>query len=244
METQNYNKEFKIKNATVDNEARTIKGIFSTMVEDRHGEVVDQLGWNLKEYMLNPVILFGHDHSKPAIGKAVDLNISQNGLEGTIEFAETPLAKEIFSLYAGGYMSAFSCGFRNDLYEYDTEKDEVILRQNTLYEISCVNVPANAYALAKSKGLELKEVANPLGKLEIAKKVDTTETAKAVEVETKANAEVVDKKEAIAQLTTVVEKSLAEVNTTKAKSKDEVIVSLVNKAVKSLLATKKTVKHY
>lgn len=230
MEQTNYAKEYKLSIKSVDLNTRTIKGVFSTMVEDRHGEIVDQLGWNLKEYMLNPVVLFGHDHNKPAIGKAIELTLGQNGLEGTIEFAETPLAKEVFSLYEGGYMSAFSCGFRNDVYEYDTEADQVILRSNTLYEISCVNVPANAYALAKAKGLNLKEVANPLGKLEIAKKVGG-EVAPS------------DKQEAIEQVVTVVEKSLAEVDTTKAKSRNDIMVSLVNKAVKSLLLTKKAVKN-
>jgi HK97 family phage prohead protease len=243
MTQTNYAKEYKIKNATVDTEARTLKGVFSTMVEDRHGEVVDQLGWNLKEYMLNPVVLFGHDHNRPSIGKVVELAVTQNGLEGVIEFADTPLAKEIFSLYAGGYMSAFSCGFRNDVYEYDTENDKVVLRNNTLYEVSCVNVPANAYALAKSKGLELKEIANPLGKLEIA---TATVGAESV-VEKSIDAKVVapsDVKEATEQIKTVVEKSLAEVGNTKAKTKDEMLVALVNKAVKSLLATKRTVKNY
>lgn len=230
----NLNKELKIKISNVDEENRIISGVFSTMVEDRHGEKVDQLGWKLAEYMLNPVILFGHDHSRPSIGKCLSLAITQNGLEGAIQFADTPFALEIFSLYKGGYMSAFSCGFRNELYEYDTEADEVILRENTLYEISCVNVPANAYALAKSKGLELKEVANPLGALrEIAKKqVDSVSVTPKDTIEVKA------------EIVEVVAKALETVPTTKAKSKKELSISLVNKALKSLVAKKMGTKYY
>lgn len=228
-------KQLHFKLATVDKANRIINGVFSTMAEDRHGEVVDQLGWNLKEYLLNPVVLFGHDHSKPAIGKAVNLSITQNGLEGSIQFAETPLALEIFSLYEGGYMSAFSCGFRNDLYEYNTDEDKVVLRENTLYEISCVNVPANAYALAKSKGLELKEVANPLGKLEIAKKVGGADDKPKVVSEK----EVDELKEEVKE---IVAKAIDTVPTSKMKSKKELAIALVNKACKNLVAKKMATK--
>lgn len=230
-------KQLHFKLATVDKENRIINGVFSTMAEDRHGEVVDQLGWNLKEYLLNPVVLFGHDHSKPSIGKAINLSITQNGLEGAIQFAETPLALEIFSLYEGGYMSAFSCGFRNDLYEYNTEEDKVVLRENTLYEISCVNVPANAYALAKSKGLELKEVANPLGKLEIAKKVGGADDKPKVVVSEK------EADELKAEVQETVAKAIESVSTVKAKSKKELAIALVNKACKSLVDKKKAIKN-
>lgn len=235
MEQTNYQKELKFKVASVDKANRIIKGVFSTMAEDRHGEVVDQLGWNLKEYMLNPVVLFGHDHNRPAIGKAINLGLGQNGLEGEIQFAETPFALEIFSLYEGGYMSAFSCGFRNDLYEYNTEEDKVVLRENTLYEISCVNVPANAYALAKSKGLELKEVANPLGKLEIAKKVGGTDDKPKVVSEK-------DVDDLKAEVQEIVAKAIDKVPTVKIKSKKELAIALVNKACKSLVAKKMATK--
>jgi HK97 family phage prohead protease len=237
MEQTNYQKELKFKVASVDKEQRIIKGVFSTMAEDRHGEVVDQLGWNLKEYMLNPVVLFGHDHNRPAIGKALNLLVGQSGLEGEIQFAETPFAQEIFSLYEGGYMSAFSCGFRNDVYEYNTEEDKVVLRENTLYEISCVNVPANAYALAKAKGLELKEVANPLGKLEIAKKVGG-EDVKPKDVVSEKEAD-----ELKAEITEVVAKAIEAVPTAKVKSKKDLAIALVNKACKSLVAKKMATKN-
>lgn len=237
MEQTNYAKEYKLNIKNVNKETRTLSGVFSTMVEDRHGEIVDQLGWDLKEYMLNPVVLWGHDHSKPAIGKAVSLQITQNGLEGELEFAETPLAMEVFSLYEGGFMSAFSCGFRNDIYEYDQENDKVILRKNTLYEISCVNVPANAYALAKAKGLNLKEVANPLGKLEIAKKVGG-ESVKPKDAVTEDEVEKVK-----AEVQEVVAKAIEAVPTAKIKTKKELAIALVNKACKSLVAKKMATKN-
>ena len=239
MEAQTtYQKSIYFKLKAIDESQRIISGVFSTPAEDRHGEIVDQKGWDLKEYLLNPVILFGHDHSRPAIGRALELSISDAGLEGRIQFAETPFAQEIFSLYKGGYMSAFSCGFRNDLYEYNTETDEVVLRENTLFEISCVNVPANAYALAKSKGLELKEVANPLGKIqEIAK--TTTEVITEEKSEEVTKEEVAEAKEEVKE---IVSKAL-ETTETKGRNKQDIAISLVNQAFKALLKKKSGIKN-
>lgn len=165
-------KELFFKAQKIDEEKYTIEGVFSTGAEDRHGEIIDQNGWNIKEYMQNPVILFGHDQWTPAIGKTLELNKDGNGnLAGKIQFAveEYELAKTIFNLYKGGFMRAFSVGFMNNKYEVDEENDVLILKENTLYEISCVNVPANAMALAATKGIDvtpLKKIESEIEKIE------------------------------------------------------------------------------
>lgn len=145
----------------VDEEKYTIRGIFSTGDVDRHGEKIEQQGWRLEEYKKNPVILFAHDQWQPAVGKCVEIFINAAGqLEGVIQFAveEYELAKTLFNLYKGGFMSAFSVGFRNEKYEVDQENDVIILKENTMFEISCVNVPANAMALAKSHGIDMSKI--------------------------------------------------------------------------------------
>ncbi len=150
---------FRIK--SVDEEKFIINGVFSTGGEDRHGEIVDQTGWKLEEYKSNPVVLFAHDHYQPAVGKCIDIGMDGSGnLTGSIQFAakEYDFAMTLFKLYAGGFMRAFSVGFMNNVYEIDQENDNVILRDNTLYEISCVNVPANAMALAYSKGIDVEPI--------------------------------------------------------------------------------------
>ena len=156
---------FKVKE--VDDEKYIIKGIFSTGGEDRHGEIIDQAGWDTKDYMTNPVILFAHDQWTPAIGKAVELGVDGNGnLAGAIQFAaeEFELAKTIFNLYKNGFMRAFSVGFMNNKYEVNEDDETLILKENTLYEISCVNVPANAMALANSKGIDTKPIKQAIKK--------------------------------------------------------------------------------
>lgn len=165
---------FQIK--AINKEEYIIEGVFSTAGTDRHGEIIDQKGWKLEEYMSNPVILFAHDQWTPAVGKAVEIKIDGNGnLAGKIKFAveEYELAKTLFNLYAGKYMRAFSVGFMNEVYEVDQEKDVIILKENVLYEISCVNVPANSMALAKSKGINtepLKNLGKKVEKAEITNK--------------------------------------------------------------------------
>jgi uncharacterized protein len=150
-------KQLLVELKAISDENYTIKGVFSTADEDRHGEIVDQKSWQLDDYLKNPVILFGHDHNQPAIGKAVNLFFNAEGnLEGEIQFAakEYDFAKTIYQLYKGGFMRAFSVGFQNEVVEYDDAENKVTLKRNNLFEISCVNVPANQLALAKSKGID------------------------------------------------------------------------------------------
>jgi|SRR6185369_3088582 len=152
----------------IDDENHIIRGVFSTADEDRQGEIVDQKSWQLDDYLKNPVILFAHDHSQPAIGKALSLGFNSDGnLEGEIQFAakEYDFANTIYKLYKGGYMRAFSVGFQNEVTEVD-QQDQVTLKQNTLFEISTVNVPANALALAKSKGIDTSSLEKHLNQKE------------------------------------------------------------------------------
>jgi HK97 family phage prohead protease len=153
----------------VNEEENSIKFVFSTNEEDRHGEVVDQAGWNLKEFLKNPVVLFAHDHYQPAIGQVVNIGYENGQLEGEIKFAvdEYPFAKTIYQLYKGNFMRAVSAGFRNDKYEVDEENDRIVLKENTLYEMSVVNVPANTMALAKGIGIDT----TPLEKMIKDKKI-------------------------------------------------------------------------
>lgn len=151
-------KDFQFQIKEVGEDDFTIRAVFSTADEDRHGEIVDQKGWKLDKFLQNPVVLFSHDHNQPPIGKVVELGYNDEGnLEGVIEFAakEYPFARTIFNLYKGGFMRAFSAGFINTRIEFDSENEKVYLRENELFEVSTVAVPANAMALAKSKGIDI-----------------------------------------------------------------------------------------
>lgn len=147
---------------SVDEKNYTIDFIFSTPDTDRHGEEIDQKGWKLDEFMKNPVVLFAHDQWQPAVGQVIKIGFVDGNLEGTVKFAaeENPFAKILFDLYKNGFMRAVSVGFANTEYKYNEETERLVLLENILYELSLVNVPANARALAKQKGIDLSALEN------------------------------------------------------------------------------------
>ncbi len=144
---------------TVDAENFSLEAVFSSQKEDRHGDVVMQDGWDLKMFKKNPVILNSHnyDDATEVIGRATNLKIVGNELHGKITFAvnENPKAKIIFDLYAGGFLNAFSVGFIPKKFKED---DYFTIEESELLEVSAVSVPANAWALAKSKGIDVESL--------------------------------------------------------------------------------------
>lgn len=126
-------------------EERTITAYVSTGDKDRVGETIPPDEWKLDNYKNNPVILWAHDYHNPPVGKALWTKTDQIGLLQKIQFAKTAFAQDIFDLYEGGFLNAFSVGFRCKR----DESDESILTQCELLEVSCVPVPCNQHALAE-----------------------------------------------------------------------------------------------
>lgn len=145
---------------------KTKMAVASTDSLDRQGEKIDQGGWDLKNYQSNPVILWAHDHTKPAIGSAPDMRVSRAGGEKKLVFTPqfheaTEDARAIKFLYEGDsdhapVLNSFSVGFLPK--EFDPATDTYTKQE--LLEVSAVNVPANAdarmlaYKALKSKGFE------------------------------------------------------------------------------------------
>lgn len=154
-----FRKQFEITVKGVDRETKTLRAVFSTQDRDRHGDVVMQNGWDLKNFLRNPVILNSHRYgdATETVGRAINLQTSSGQLEGEIQFAvdENPKAKVIFDLYAGGFLKAFSVGFIPLEFKNDDPWSGEILKAELL-EISAVSVPANAYATAKQKGVDVE----------------------------------------------------------------------------------------
>lgn len=144
---------------SVDSETKegviTIRGFANTISKDRAGDVIPASAWKtsdaLGNYMKNPIILFGHDHRRP-IGKCVDLNPTEMGLEITAEIFESS-DPAIFALIKNGVLKTFSVGFRCLDAEWDEATNIFIIKDLELYEVSVVSVPCNqdsTFSLAKS----------------------------------------------------------------------------------------------
>lgn len=134
-----------------DNESFT--AIASSEAEDRHGEVVEVKGWDLKNFKNNPILLFMHDHMKP-IGKATRIWVDKSGSKPLLKFKgvisdATEYGRAAKQLMAEDILKTFSVGFR------PLEMEGNRIQKSELFEISLVSVPANPEArLLAAKSLE------------------------------------------------------------------------------------------
>jgi HK97 family phage prohead protease len=131
----------------------------SDMSLDRDMERVDPSGCDMKAYKKNPIVLWAHDHSRPAIGKCNNPKIKDNQVVGNIEFdsaTNDPFAGMIAGKVKAGIINAGSIGFKPNVIEWneDNGKDptKLIHRKWELMEFSICNVPANANARQQAAG--------------------------------------------------------------------------------------------
>ncbi|CAB4151722.1 Prohead protease [uncultured Caudovirales phage] len=125
------------------------RAIASTPKIDRHGETIEQEGWDIKNYKKAPRLLWGHNHGIPAIGKATKIWVEGTGKSAKLMFEGvfheiTELGRACKQLFDEGYIDTFSVGFLIN----EMEDNKFISQE--LLEISLVNVPANPDAMAKA----------------------------------------------------------------------------------------------
>lgn len=119
---------------------------------DRSGEVIVQEGIDTKNYMSNPVVLFGHDYYSLPIGVCESLEMREGKTIAKGRFAPAdanPFAQQCRKLYDLGILRASSVG----VIVRRMEGSKIM--ECELLEFSFVPVPANPMALDASKMLEL-----------------------------------------------------------------------------------------
>lgn len=148
----------------INEKERTLVSVVSTGAVDRMGEVIEPEGIDLKNYRKNPIVLWAHNYGSPPIGRSLWIKKQNGGLVSKMEFAKTERAEEIFSLYKGGFLNAFSIGFSSIESEPMDKNDTSFFgpkrfKKTEMLEYSAVPVPANpeALAMAMTKGLKLDE---------------------------------------------------------------------------------------
>lgn len=159
-----------LKVSNIDADLREIEAIISTATVDRDNEVLLPKGANVEQFLKNPVVLWAHDSHQPPIGRALWVKVGRKKVTAKLKFAETERAEEVWQLFKGGFLSAFSVGFIPKEGRQPTPEDirknpdladaRFIFTEWELLEFSAVPVPANPEALAtaiKSKALELDE---------------------------------------------------------------------------------------
>jgi HK97 family phage major capsid protein len=88
----------------------------------------------------------------------------------TIRFADTPFAKEIKSLYDGGFMTSFSIGFvpteHRIIDDEETKEPTLVWTKWNLLEVSAVPIPSNSFAQiihsAEERGYDMAHVKSML----------------------------------------------------------------------------------
>lgn len=158
---KNLTKFFKTKANSIDEKNYTATFIISDESVDRQGEIIQQDGWDFKNYLNNPVVLFGHDSYDLPIGKTIDISVEDGKTLATIQFAAEMYDKAmtIWNMVKAGILNTVSVGFINKEYLDNQEQDNIVLTKNELLEISIVPVPANpnAIVLAAKDGLISKK---------------------------------------------------------------------------------------
>lgn len=130
-----------------------LRHVTSDETLDRQGDIVTAKGWNLEDYLKNPVILWAHSHRDLPIGQCLDIGVKRKKLiaEGLYpsqdlhEFGNT-----VYRLSARKYLRAVSVGFMPTKFELLDEENPwggIKVTEQDLWEYSVVPVPANPNAL-------------------------------------------------------------------------------------------------
>jgi len=149
-------KEFEMQNkelgAPIDENVLYIKGYANRyldnsgqLVIDRSGDSVLPYGYNLENFMKNPILLSYHDKQEP-VGKIIDIKISTDGLEITAEVHKL-LNPKVFYAVQNKILKTFSIGFKPLDAQYDPHIDVYYYKAVELLEVSIVSVPDNQDAI-------------------------------------------------------------------------------------------------
>ncbi len=201
MKENTVNKKAKLAYAkSIDAKKKTVTAYVSTYEWDRTQEKFSPGAWDLENYKKNPVVLWGHDGSKPPIGRAIEIREDELGLLAVAEFdTASTLGAEIFALFERGFLNAFSVGFLPKAHAMEPLPDQsskgVVWTEAELLEFSAVSIPANPGAVI---GRDLAEMAiKSLGEGAVSKSLDgDTFVVNAVELAVAAETPPVEKLEA------------------------------------------------
>lgn len=130
---------------------RRLNVTIATGSRDRHGDILEPGGAQIAGYLKNPVVLWAHQYRDLPIGRAASIVREGNSLKAEILFAPTEFAGEVYTLYAKGFLRAWSVGFLPLEWEVLEDKDGKFAGYHVhsweLVELSAVPVPANPEAL-------------------------------------------------------------------------------------------------
>lgn len=145
----------------IDREARTIDMVLSSGAVDRDGDTVDPAGWDISDYLKNPVVPFAHTYDELPVAKSIHTAVEGNQLMFRPQFPTKdvhPFGDTVYEMLCGGYLNAASAGFMPKKWAFNEDRaGGVDFSEQHLLEGSIVPVPSNPEALAraKAKGIDI-----------------------------------------------------------------------------------------
>jgi len=144
---------------SVDENARTIKMIFTSSNKDLDGDIVETKGLDFS--LFSGTVLWSHNMDIPSVVKILPqtIRVYAKRAEAVAQFdGLTQFGVELFDLAKQGFIKAWSFTFRALEYDAIKEKDDVgndittgfHVHKAQVLEISLVNIGANPKALSKS----------------------------------------------------------------------------------------------
>jgi hypothetical protein len=160
-------------------DTRVIPFTISSDARDRHRSRINMDGWELKNFILNPIVGYQHnvyggnmctpDDPDDVIGSGVDIKlVEEDGrklLVSNVKFESgdiNPKAEKIFRKVLAGTLRATSVGFLEvgkgeNKKEKDLSGNEIetyYFKGQELLEFSIVNIPSNPEAVGRSIGVQ------------------------------------------------------------------------------------------
>ena len=168
-------KTYQAETKQLEGEDRILVVKISTSSPDRSRDVVMPTGMMIDNYLRNPVVAAFHRYDKPAIGKTLEIQKTDDGVVAKVQFTPKGVSKtadQLYELYKGGFMNAWSIGFMPKKWS-DRPDGGREFQEWELLEYSAVLVPDNpeALTLLRSKGV------NPEKWLKAQEKADKKEVA-------------------------------------------------------------------
>jgi len=131
-----------------------IEFVVSTGALDAHGEKINVDGIKLKDYKLNPVVLWAHDGWNLPIAKTQRIWKSDGKLMAKAQFYMKDLfPRKVYNYIVDGFLNAVSIGGQVD----EWGEDGTTIERLNMKEFSVVSIPANPEALVSAKTLDTEE---------------------------------------------------------------------------------------
>ena len=145
--------------ASIGEDDRSVDFVISTGALDRYNSTIAPKGWMLDNFNANPVVLWAHDDSIPAIGRAENTRVDGNRVRSRAIFATReihPLADTVYGLIKNKFINAASVGWIPLKWQFVEEEGRgfgVDYLEQELLEWSAVNIPANHECLAEARSI-------------------------------------------------------------------------------------------